>query len=53
VSLNEEMGLTMVIVTHNQELASMMHRVLRLKDGQLKEALPAAPNGPAPGEATP
>ncbi len=37
VSINEEIGLTMVIVTHNQELASMMHRVLKLKDGQLKE----------------
>jgi lipoprotein-releasing system ATP-binding protein len=37
VSLNEDFGLTMVIVTHNQELASMMHRVLRLRDGQLKE----------------
>ncbi len=35
VSLNEEIGVTMVIVTHNQELASMMHRVLRMKDGQL------------------
>ena len=37
VSLNESDGLTMVIVTHNQELASMMHRVLRLKDAQLRE----------------
>lgn len=37
VSLNEELGLTMVIVTHNQELASMMHRVLRMKDGQLRD----------------
>jgi lipoprotein-releasing system ATP-binding protein len=37
VSLNETLGLTMVIVTHNQELASMMHRVLRLKDSHLKE----------------
>ncbi|MGC8491196.1 MAG: ABC transporter ATP-binding protein [Syntrophobacteraceae bacterium] len=37
VSLNESDGLTMVIVTHNQELASMMHRVLRLKDAHLKE----------------
>jgi lipoprotein-releasing system ATP-binding protein len=35
VSLNEELGLTMVIVTHNPELASMMHRTLRLSDGQL------------------
>jgi lipoprotein-releasing system ATP-binding protein len=37
VSLNETLGLTMVIVTHNQELASMMHRVLRLKDTHLRE----------------
>jgi len=37
VSLNESLGVTMVIVTHNQELASMMHRVLRLKDSHLKE----------------
>ncbi|MGV8074667.1 MAG: ABC transporter ATP-binding protein [Syntrophobacteraceae bacterium] len=36
VSLNEELGLTMVIVTHNVELASMMHRTLRLVDGQLR-----------------
>jgi len=27
----------MVIVTHNHELASMMHRTLRLVDGQLRE----------------
>lgn len=37
VKLNEDFGLTMVIVTHNPELASMMHRVLRLKDGTFKE----------------
>jgi lipoprotein-releasing system ATP-binding protein len=37
VSLNEELGLTMVIVTHNQELAAMMHRTLRLVDGQLRD----------------
>lgn len=36
VSLNEELGLTMVIVTHNVELAAMMHRTLRLVDGQLR-----------------
>jgi lipoprotein-releasing system ATP-binding protein len=37
VSLNEELGMTMVIVTHNMELASMMHRTLRLVDGNLRE----------------
>jgi lipoprotein-releasing system ATP-binding protein len=37
VSLNEELGLTMVVVTHNLELASMMHRTLRLIDGQLRQ----------------
>lgn len=38
VSLNEELRITMVVVTHNRELASLMHRTLRLVDGQLKEA---------------
>lgn len=37
VTLNEELGLTMVIVTHNAELASMMHRTLQLVDGQLRQ----------------
>jgi len=37
VALNEELGLTMVVVTHNSELASMMHKTLRLVDGQLRE----------------
>jgi len=36
VTLNSELGLTMVIVTHNPELARMMHRTLRLVDGQLR-----------------
>lgn len=36
VQLNEEMNVTMVVVTHNQELASMMDRTLRLADGQLR-----------------
>ena len=59
VSLNEELGLTMVIVTHNQELAAMMHRTLRLVDGRLRlqrtgdlmEAVLPDVNG-AEGEAT-
>jgi lipoprotein-releasing system ATP-binding protein len=35
--VNEELGLTMVIVTHNLELAAMMHRRLRLADGALRQ----------------
>lgn len=37
VNLNEEMQVTMAIVTHNAELASMMHRTLRLVEGQLRQ----------------
>jgi len=37
VALNEEMRITMVVVTHNSELASMMQRTLRLVDGQLRQ----------------
>jgi lipoprotein-releasing system ATP-binding protein len=36
VTLNGELGLTIVIVTHNPELAAMMDRTLRLVDGQLR-----------------
>jgi lipoprotein-releasing system ATP-binding protein len=36
VTLNRELSLTMVIVTHNPELAAMMDRTLRLVDGQLR-----------------
>jgi len=38
VALNEDLGLTMVVVTHNQELAAIMHRTLQLSDGQLRPA---------------
>lgn len=35
--LNSELGLSMVMVTHNYELAGRLHRVLQLDAGQLKE----------------
>lgn len=35
IRLNEDMHITFVVVTHNEELASMMHRCLRLFDGRL------------------
>ncbi|MEJ5366172.1 MAG: ABC transporter ATP-binding protein [Desulfosoma sp.] len=38
VALNNDLGLTMVVVTHNQELAAIMHRTLQLSDGQLRPA---------------
>jgi lipoprotein-releasing system ATP-binding protein len=37
VALNEELQLTMVVVTHNVELSAMMQRTLRLVDGQLRQ----------------
>lgn len=36
-TVNEELGVTMIIVTHNPELAAMMHRTLRLADGMFRE----------------
>lgn len=38
VALNEDLGLTMIVVTHNPELAAIMHRTLQLSDGQLRPA---------------
>ncbi len=33
--VNDEFGCTMVIVTHNDAIARMSHRVLRLREGQI------------------
>lgn len=35
VSLNNEMGMTFVVVTHNPALAGMMHRRMELRSGEL------------------
>ena len=34
--LNQELGMTVIVVTHNHTLASMMHRNVTLRDGQIK-----------------
>ncbi len=33
--LNAELGVTLVVATHNERLARRMHRILRLKEGRL------------------
>lgn len=37
LTLNEEMGITMAIVTHSEKLAAVMDRTLRLSEGKLTE----------------
>ncbi len=38
IQLNEQLGVSLVLVTHDEQLASKMDRVLRLSEGQLSEA---------------
>jgi putative ABC transport system ATP-binding protein len=35
--LNSKQGVTMVVVTHNEDIARLCHRVVRLRDGQIVE----------------
>ena len=37
LEINREENLTLIIVTHSQEIAEKMNRILRLKDGRLNQ----------------
>jgi putative ABC transport system ATP-binding protein len=34
--LNEEKGMTVIVVTHDPEIARYAHRVVRLRDGRVQ-----------------
>ena len=46
--LNREQGTTLVLVTHDPELAALCSRTLRLKNGQVVPAAPPSPGAPPP-----
>ena len=35
--INEKYGTTMLIVTHNHSIRNMVHKVIRIKDGQISK----------------
>jgi len=45
--LHDELGQTIIMITHNPEAAKYSERVLQMRDGQMVEAAPA----PVPGVA--
>jgi putative ABC transport system ATP-binding protein len=46
--LNRELGTTLVLVTHEPDLAARAHRVIRLRDGALVEDTAAVAAAPRP-----
>jgi len=47
LALNKEQGSSLVIVTHDEEIAARMQRVLRLEDGRLQDVTAGFVAGPA------
>jgi putative ABC transport system ATP-binding protein len=39
--LNQELGQTIVLITHNPEAAAYAHRILHMRDGRIVDGLPA------------
>jgi len=37
VRINEEQAVTLVVVTHSEELAQYMNRICRIEDGKIQE----------------
>ena len=35
--INQKYGTTMLIVTHNNSIKNMVHQVIRIKDGMIRE----------------
>jgi lipoprotein-releasing system ATP-binding protein len=55
IDLNRSHGTTLLIVTHNHEVAAQARRVITFRDGKIKEDAAAAPHAPgaAPAETAP
>jgi putative ABC transport system ATP-binding protein len=52
--LNADAGTTLVLVTHNSELAARTNRIIRLRDGRrVDDGLPDPPGNPTPARAEP
>jgi putative ABC transport system ATP-binding protein len=39
--LNQQLGQTIIMITHNPEVAACAHRILHMRDGRVAEAIPA------------
>jgi lipoprotein-releasing system ATP-binding protein len=54
LDLNRELGISFVVVSHDERVAGRMHRVLVLEEGRLREtSIDAASRRESPGPTTP
>ena len=44
MDLNREQGITLIMVTHNLELAGQFERVIEIRDGQVRESAQGCKN---------